>query len=79
MKLLRLKWKAPGLIQYGKRGQRQYGIDLIDLRARESLKAAQCKLRESHTAISPRVIEEEVEKAKAASVQIGYLRPCNYR
>ncbi len=66
LKLLRRKWNAPGLAQYGKRGQRQHGIDLIDLGAQQPVKAAQCKLHESHKAISPAEIESEVEKAKGA-------------
>ena len=66
LKLLRRKWDAPDLVQYGKRGQRQNGIDLIDLSGQSPLRAAQCKLHEPHRAISLGEIEAEVEKAKSA-------------
>ena len=66
LKLLRRMWDAPDLAQYGKRGQRQDGIDLIDLSGQLPLRAAQCKLHEPYKAISPSEIEAEVEKAKGA-------------
>src|SRR5262249_52932414 len=71
LKLLRRKWSAVGLAQYGKRGERQHGIDLIDLGAQEPLRAAQCKLHEPHKAIQLNEIEAEVEKAKSAPFKLG--------
>jgi tetratricopeptide (TPR) repeat protein len=70
LKLLRRKWNAPGLAQYGKRGQRQHGIDLIDIGAQQPVRAAQCKLHEAHKAILPIEIEAEVEKAKGAPFKL---------
>jgi tetratricopeptide (TPR) repeat protein len=71
LKLLRKRWNCPQLEQFGKRGERQYGIDLIDLSGAEPLRAAQCKLHEVHKTIPPREIEEEVKKAKAFSLPLG--------
>jgi hypothetical protein len=31
LRLLRLYWSRPGLERFGKRGERQYGIDILDL------------------------------------------------
>ena len=70
LELLRRKWDAPGLAQYGKRGQRQDGIDLIDLSGQSPLRAAQCKLHEPHKTILPSEIEAEVEKAKGAQLKL---------
>jgi tetratricopeptide (TPR) repeat protein len=63
LKLLRVRWKRPQLQQYGKRGERQHGIDLLDTSGTTPLLAAQCKLHESHKTIPPQEIETEVEKA----------------
>lgn len=70
MKLLRRKWNAPGLVQYGKRGERQHGIDLIDTGGQCPARAAQCKLHEPHKAISPTEIQDEVEKAKGTPFKL---------
>ncbi|MGD0156646.1 MAG: hypothetical protein ABSB50_11135 [Terracidiphilus sp.] len=40
---LRAHFKLPGLQRYGRRGQRQYGIDIIDLVSPPPKFAAQCK------------------------------------
>jgi HEAT repeat protein len=62
--VLRLHWSRPGLEIFGKRGERQFGIDLLDLSGQESLYAAQCKLKEEHKSLLPGEIETEVNKAK---------------
>jgi tetratricopeptide (TPR) repeat protein len=63
LKLLRLRWKRPQLQQYGKRGERQHGIDLLDTSGATPLLAAQCKWHETHKTIPPKEIEDEVTKA----------------
>lgn len=71
LKLLRKKWKRPQLNQYGKRGERQDGIDLLDVGGTEPLYAAQCKKHEPHKTIQPSEIQAEVDKAKAFRPKIG--------
>jgi tetratricopeptide (TPR) repeat protein len=62
--VLRFHWSRPGLEIFGKRGERQFGIDLLDLSGQEPLFAAQCKLKEEHKSLLPGEIETEVNKAK---------------
>lgn len=63
LKLLRVRWKRPQLQQYGKRGEGQDGVDLIDTSGETPLFAAQCKRHEPHKTIPPQEIEDEVAKA----------------
>lgn len=58
--ILRIYWNRPGLERYGSRGQRQNGIDILDLGGVNPLHAAQCKLREFGKKLSPTTIDEEV-------------------
>jgi hypothetical protein len=62
--ILRLHWSCPGLEIFGKRGERQFGIDLLDLSGKDPLYAAQCKLKEEHKNLPPADIEAEVNEAK---------------
>ena len=43
LELLRVHYGLPGLVRNGRRGQRQFGIDIIDLQSQPPLFAAQCK------------------------------------
>lgn len=61
--ILKLYWNRPGLERYGTRGQRQNGVDILDLGGLNPLHAAQCKLREYGKTLSPTTIEEEVNDA----------------
>ncbi len=63
LRFLRELWKCPTLQQYGKRGERQYGIDLIDEAASTPFRAVQCKHHEADKTIPPAEIEAEVVKA----------------
>jgi tetratricopeptide (TPR) repeat protein len=67
--LLRLHWSRPGLEIFGKRGERQHGIDILDLGGERPLYAAQCKLKEEHKSLPPSEIQDEVDKAK------GFTKP----
>jgi tetratricopeptide (TPR) repeat protein len=69
--VLRLHWSCPGLEIFGKRGERQFGIDLLDLSGREPLCAAQCKLKEEHKSLPPADIEAEVNEAKLFTPPLG--------
>lgn len=64
LRLLRLHWKRPQLQLYGKRGEEQTGVDIIDVGGEEKLFGAQCKLKEEHKTLPPSEIEAEVNKAK---------------
>jgi len=69
--LLRRYWSRPHLEIFGKRGERQYGIDILDLGGQYPLYAAQCKLKEPHKTLPPRAIEEEVAQAKLFTPRLG--------
>src|SRR5688572_1260215 len=62
LRFLRELWQCPALHQYGKRGERQDGIDLIDEGGGAPLRAVQCKHHEPDMTIPPREIEAEVGK-----------------
>jgi tetratricopeptide (TPR) repeat protein len=69
--LLRLHWNRPELEIFGKRGERQYGIDILDLSGIEPIYAAQCKLREEHKSLPPSEIQAEVEEAEKFVPPLG--------
>lgn len=69
--ILRIYWNRPGLERYGTRGQRQNGVDILDLGGVNPLHAAQCKLREFGKKLSPTTIEEEVTDALGFELPIG--------
>ena len=62
LQLLRRHWQLPRLELYGKRGERQFGVDILDLSG-ETPVAAQCKLKEQGKRLTPAEIRAEVEKA----------------
>jgi tetratricopeptide (TPR) repeat protein len=64
LRYLRHEWKCPGLQRFGKRGERQFGIDLIDPTGSQPIRAAQCKHHEMDKTIPFHEVEAEVEKAK---------------
>jgi tetratricopeptide (TPR) repeat protein len=70
LRLLREVWKCPTLQQYGKRGERQHGIDLIDEAASTPFRAVQSKHHESDKTIPPAEIEAEVTEALASGQQL---------
>ncbi len=69
--LLRIYWQRPGLERFGRRGQRQYGIDILDLGGQSPLHAAQCKLREYGKELSPDTISAEVNDARKYRPALG--------
>ena len=64
LEVLKQHWSRLGLQRFGKRGERQYGIDLLDTWAEDPVYVAQCKLKEVWKNLQPHEIEEEVDKAK---------------
>ncbi len=69
--VLRLHWSRPGIEIFGKRGERQFGIDLLDLSGQDPLYAAQCKLKEEHKNLPPADIDAEVNEAKLFTPPLG--------
>lgn len=63
LRFLRELWRCPSLQRYGKRGERQDGIDLIDEAGGPPLRATQCKHHEPDKTLPPAEIEAEVGKA----------------
>lgn len=71
LKLLRVHLGCPTLELYGRRGEKQHGVDIIDLGGSMPLRAAQCKLHQHGKTLTATEIEEEVNKAKGFEEPIG--------
>src|SRR6266478_2764422 len=71
LRLLRLYWSRPGLELFGKRGERQFGIDILDFGGETPIYAAQCKLKEEHKTLPPADIQKEVDEAKKFTPALG--------
>jgi cellulose synthase operon protein C len=71
VEILRLYWKRPGLERFGRRGEKQFGIDIPDLGGQSPLHAAQCKLREYGKTLSPAAISAEVSDARKFQPPLG--------
>ena len=71
LQLLRRHWSRPGLEIFGKRGERQYGIDILDVAGEIPIYAAQCKLREEHKSLRPAEIQAEVDQARQFTPPLG--------
>jgi hypothetical protein len=66
-----LRRKVVRLERFGRRGQRQFGIDILDLGGQSPIHAAQCKLREYGKTLSPTTISEEVNEARKFQPALG--------
>jgi len=66
VRFYRLWLKRDGLIRYGKRGEKQDGIDIIDQANQKPLVAIQCKQHEQGKRISKKDIQDEVALAEAS-------------
>lgn len=64
--------KNYALVLYAKRGQKQDGIDIIDLHAVPPLVAIQCKRHEPSKHITPAEIKAEVKLAENSQHRIGH-------
>ncbi len=64
VEILKAHWECANLRLYGRRGESQQGIDIINLEGPNRPRAAQCKRYDPSKPISPKLIEEAVEKAK---------------
>jgi len=70
LRFLREVWKCNTLALYGKRGERQDGIDIIDESGTPPLRAAQCKFHESNKTLTPSEIKDEVAKVLNSTLPI---------
>ncbi len=61
--LLKAAWRSHSLQLYAARGERQNGVDIVDLRPGDLHRAAQCKCHNPRKTIPPRDIKAEVAKA----------------
>lgn len=62
--LLKRHWEREGLERFGKKGERQFGVDILDVFGQSPLYAAQCKSKEAWKTLEPAEIRGEVDKAK---------------
>jgi tetratricopeptide (TPR) repeat protein len=73
LRVLRRHWSCPTLEIFGKRGEAQFGIDILDISGSDPVRAAQCKLKEVHKSLSVTEIDCEVEKARTFTPSIGHF------
>src|SRR5208282_1850935 len=69
--LLRKYWNCKTLELYGRRGERQDGIDILDTGGAEILRAAQCRLHDRTKPLSPKEIREAVAAARLFQPALG--------
>jgi tetratricopeptide (TPR) repeat protein len=69
--LLREHWNLPTLNRYGRRGERQHGVDLLDTGGGIVLRAVQCKHHDQTKTLPPKELADEVEKASGFPEPIG--------
>ena len=68
--LYKLHLVLPGLTRYGRRGQRQHGIDLIDLESPPPHVAIQCKAEGIEAVYPEKRLRSEVDKALTAPFKL---------
>lgn len=76
LRVLKAYWNCATLELYGRRGERQQGIDIIDMGGAEPLRAAQCKLHDPRNSLPPAAIKEEVEAATTFAFPLGIYALC---
>lgn len=64
-------WSKPFLERYGHRGERQHGIDLLDMSGDTPLFAVQCKHHASNRTLPPKEIEDEIAKVLTFEDPVG--------
>ncbi|TWT48953.1 PIN domain-containing protein [Botrimarina hoheduenensis] len=62
-----------GLERYGKTGQSQSGIDLLDLLGQQPVLAVQCKKREDQNPLRAKEIRDEVAAVETSGIGVGQL------
>lgn len=69
--LLQKHWSCPTLELYGRKGEEQHGIDILDVSGADLLRAAQCRLLDPGKTIPPAQIRELVEEAKKFALPLN--------
>jgi tetratricopeptide (TPR) repeat protein len=73
LKLLQRRWENTNLQLYGRRGQRQHGIDVFDPTASVPHRAAQCKMYEPLEPLTPKAIRDAVKEALGFTPKLDVL------
>lgn len=76
VEFLRRYWKRPGLDLYAKRGEKQHGVDIVEMTNALDARAAQCKLHEPTKNLQPAEITSEVQKVKSFPQPIQHYAIC---
>src|SRR5262249_608656 len=69
--LLPYEWKVSTLEAFGRRGQRQNGVDILDLSGAERPKGAQCRNYNPSTVFMSKDVREAVDEAKGLRPALG--------
>lgn len=62
---LKRHWPGSSPERWGRRGQKQHGVDIVDMNAIEPLRAGQCKFKKPGQLLSSDELRAEIEEAKA--------------
>ena len=71
-RVLQLLWHSGNVEIYGRVGQKQHGVDLLDVSGTRPLRAGQCKLYDASKALSDHEIRAEVQKAETFPVALDF-------
>lgn len=66
-------WSTRQADRFGRRGQRQHGVDILDLSGEKPLRAAQCKYHSLTDHLTAKELRAEVAKAKKFPMKIGHF------
>jgi tetratricopeptide (TPR) repeat protein len=73
LRLLRRHWQMPGLERFQEAGDRDLGLDLLEVSGRPRLSAARCDLRERREPPSAAELRQAVERAASLVLPIGHF------
>ncbi len=70
--VLKRHWNRPGLERFGKKGEEQFGVDILDTLGESPMYGAQCKLKEASKSLDPAEIRAEVKKAESFPAKLDH-------
>ena len=73
LKLLRRHWQMPALERFQEAGDRDLGIDLIEVSGRPRLSAVRCDLRELREPPTPADLRVAIERAASLALPLGHF------
>jgi tetratricopeptide (TPR) repeat protein len=73
LKLLRRHWQAPGLERFQEAGDRELGIDLLEISGRQRLLAARCDLRERREPPGLAELRRLADRAASFDLPLGHF------